>query len=263
MKSALFAGCSFVAGSGWPGRKQDPRLWVNLLHQDAVLADHRLHNVAQGGRSNAGIFQDAVSAISQLQPDMAFVSWTNVPRYEMHLGLETYETKCNFMPNAPLWDFKLNDIDYTQSYLENIRDRFTSLAHPHFELLNLVSYVNSLVNLSKILGFQLFFINAMCPWDAGFFDKKTNCEPRDFTDFTQKIINTNNRDDHEIFKLYDKIHKEYTDLGGIQETYWLNLYNPLRKQQIDVNEDGGHPGIKSNQQYYQALKQALLNQIGN
>ena len=258
MKKVLFAGCSYTAGVGFALENNDPALWVNLLHQNSWLRDHELNNCAQGGRSNAGIFQDAVFHISQGNTDVAFVCWTSVPRYEMDLGAETYETRVIFLPNSEMRDHNLNDIQYNKSYLENIRDRFTTLAHPHHEIANVVCYTNSLIRLCRLTGTQIYFVNAMCPWDQDYFNKLDNVLPSSYTDFTKKILNVETRDDQEVFKIYNRIHNEYDTHGGIQAHQWLNLYNSLHSQRIDFNSDGIHPGSESNQLYFnQFLK--LIN----
>ena len=263
MKHVLFVGCSYVAGSGWELEQQDPHLWVNLLHRNTNLKQYSLINHSRGGRSNAGIFQDAVWNIGRYPIEYAFVSWTAMPRYELSLGLELYETRAGFMPNGQCFDWNLNDIRYSKKYLENIRDRFTTLPHLHFEILNLIYYVNALVDIGNRVGTKIFFVNSMCPWDQNYFTRLHSVLPNQYTKFTQKLINCDNRDDHEIFSLYDKLHNEYDQAGGIQESHWLNLYNSLVSQKVDVNSDGAHPGIKSNQLYYTQLHQALQSLIGS
>jgi hypothetical protein len=142
MKKVLFAGCSYVAGNGFTLGKEDPGLWVNLLHQNTQLKELELINSSMGGRSNSGIFQDAVWHLVQGNIDVAIVCWTCMPRYEMELGLETYATRSVFIPNSPQRDHNLHNITYSKEYLNKIRDQFTSLAHLHSEILNLVYYVN-------------------------------------------------------------------------------------------------------------------------
>jgi hypothetical protein len=252
MKNLLFCGCSYVAGNGFTLEKKEPRLWVNLIHQN-LFKKFNLINSSIGGRSNSGIFQDAVFNITNNNIDTAFVCWTSMPRYEMHLGLELYPTRANFLPNVKHTTHTLNDITYSKKYLEEINNRFTALAHLHYEILNLIYYVNSLVKLSKQFDTKIYFVNSLCSWDTNYFQKLENVLPNEYTTFTQRIINSDNRDDLEIVNIYNKIHKEYSEAGGIQEHYWLNLYNSLRCNRIDVNNDNVHPGIKSNQLYYNLL----------
>jgi len=145
MTYTLFAGCSYTAGSGFNLEKNEPNLWVNQLHNKFFSNTTQL-NVSRGGRSNAGIFQDTVKAMLTYPVKHAIIEWTSMPRYELELGFETYSTRQSFIPNSICRDHNLHDINYTGSYLNSIKDRFTSLAHDCFEILNLLEYVNVIVN---------------------------------------------------------------------------------------------------------------------
>jgi hypothetical protein len=256
MKNLLFCGCSYVAGSGFDLEKEEPGLWVNLIHQN-LFKNFNLINSSRGGRSNSGIFQDAVFNITNTPIDVAFVCWTSMPRYEIELGLELYSTRAIFIPNSQQREHNLNNINYTKNYLQSLNDRFTALSHLHYEILNLIYYVNSLIALSKKFGTKIYFVNSLCPWDLDYFQKLENVLPNLYTSYTQEILNLKNRSDSEVYKLYNKIHKEYLAAGGIQENYWLNLYSSLRDNKIDTNQDSIHPGIESNQLFYNILSQSL------
>lgn len=262
MDKVLFTGCSYVSGAGFALEKDEPGLWVNLLHQNHDYLKHlALVNSAQGGRSNAGIFLDSAWHLARDQYRYAFVSWTSMPRYELELGVETYNTRQCFIPNSPTQDRNLNDITYSRQYLDDVRDRFTSLAHVHGEIRDLVYYVNTLVHLAALQGTKIFFINSICPWDLDYFQQLDGVMPNETTQFTQQIINLDNRDDDEFFSIYRKMHAEYSMAGGIQPSHWLNLYSSLRRARIDTNDDEIHPGFKSNELYFQFLNQALQQMI--
>ncbi len=263
MKKTLFAGCSYTAGEGFELYKQAPELWVNLLHKNVPeLMQTELLNVSQSGRSNAGIFQDAVFHILNNDVDYVFVAWTSMPRYEVSLGIENYSTRTVFLPGRKFTqDYNLNEVTYNKEYLQNVNDRFTTLAHVHFEIVNMVYCVNSLIALSKIKNFRLFFINAHCPWDQNYFDYITDVLPNAYTDFTKKLLNIDNRDDTQIFELYNKLHNDYQHSGSIQQEHWLNLYQSFKSLQTDVNLDELHPGTTSNHNFFHHLKTALESKI--
>ena len=263
MEHVLFSGCSFTFGSGFDLESQDPNLWVNLLHQNTQLKKYNLLNTGLGGRSNAGIFSDAVYNLVKFDCKYAFITWTSSPRYELDLGLELYDTHHSVIPNASARQHNLNDCIYTPEYLNNVRDRFVTLAHPHYEILNIVYYINSLVEIAKLKKTKLFFINGLCEWDQDYFIRLTNVLPSEYTPFTQRLINIDSRDDFEIFQIYDKIHNQYERFGGIQESMWLNLYTSMKSTKIDVNSDNLHPGPKSNQFYYTQFNKSFQSKIGN
>lgn len=256
MKKILFCGCSYVKGTGFELEKNEPNLWVNLMHKHR-FNDFLLINSSLEGRSNSGIFQDAVFNLTNDAYEYAFVCWTSMPRYELSLGLETYATRAVFSTVINQIDHNLNDINYSKKYLQEISDRFTTLAHLHHEILNLLYYVNSLVNLSKKISTKIYFINSLCPWDLNYFLKLEDVLPDNYTNFTKKIINVDNRDDRQCYDLYQKIHLEYAHAGGIQEKHWLNLYQSLRSIQIDTNNDNRHSGIKSNHLFFDILNKSF------
>lgn len=255
---SLFAGCSFTAGTGFDQEKDQPELWVNLLHNhNDILSQTELLNVSRSGRTNAGIFHDAVHAILHNNVKYAFVAWTETVRFDLSIGLEWYETRTMFSPGHKQIARNINCLSYPASYMQNINDRFTTLAHPHYEISNLVYYVNSLVKLCELKQCQIFFINALCDWDVNYFVRKNNVMPVDFTDYTKQLISIHTRDDDEIFKLYKKIHDDYDQAGGINENKWLNLYQSFGSTRIDTNNDNIHPGIKSNYNYFVELSKNL------
>jgi len=81
--------------------------------------------------------------------------------------------------------------------------------------------------------------------------------PSDLSAYTRDLLNVDNRDDEEIFKLYDKMHDQYQQAGGIQEDKWLNLYSSMHKGRIDRAEDEVHPGIISHKNYVEIFTNKL------
>lgn len=258
MSTTVFTGCSYTAGFGWDLERHDDRLWSNILHKN----NHFLKNTEQvnlgiSGASNSEIFAETTRALMDHRPAYAFVEWTSYPRYRVLLSVETYNAQQHFTPNTVFSDHNLNDISYTKKYLSNIRDRFFSLHHPHLDTVNIIKYTNILINLSKLTNTKIFFINGLCLWDNDYFNVLENVLPSNYTPYTQSILNCNNRDDSEIFKLYSKIHQEYLNEGGIQQQHWLNLYRSMRDNQVDVNSDGIHPGEQSNIKFFDLLDRQL------
>lgn len=254
----LIAGSSFASGWGFRKGKNDPGFWAKLLHQEhGALQGTELINVSTAGRSNAGMFQDAVYHLLHDDVKYAFVAWASVPRYEMSLGLELYETRQAFLPEITIPRHNLNHINYTSEYLDKINKEFTHLAHPHYEIVNLLQMINALVKLAQRIGTKIIFVNTNCPWDQDYFSPMVDVLPNQLTPYTQKILNVDNRDDEEISKLYDKMHQEYQAQGGIQSLHWLNLYSSMRDTKVDSMKDGRHPGPKSNQLYFESFMRDL------
>lgn len=175
------------------------------------------------------------------------------------MGFESYTTTQSFIPNSPCRDHNLNDINYSAQYLNSIRDRVTTLAHPCSEITQLIEYVNIIKRLAKTVGAQVFFVNGLAAWDQNFFVKKTNVLPSEYTEYTKKILNVDHRDDSEIFLLYNKMHDNFDQAGGVHSKDWLNLYSSLGYLKIDVNSDHRHPGINSNNRYTDMLADSLIS----
>lgn len=256
MTYTLFAGCSYTAGSGFELGPQEPALWCNQLHQK-LFGHTQLLNVARGGRSNANIFKDAVKAITHYPIEQAIVQWTGMPRYELELGFELYDTHQSFVPTGHCRDHNLNDINYSSQYLNKIKDRFTNLAHSQHEIVTLIEYANSIHRLCKLTNTKLYFVNGLCPWDTAFFDQLESTTPDQYTGYTQQILNAHNRDDQETLQLYKKMHNQYDAAGGVQHLPWLNLYPSMKQCKIDTNSDNMHPGIESNALYTKMFIKAI------
>jgi hypothetical protein len=276
MSKVIFTGCSLTAGNGWVDLppadsqgiecKDHPDLWVNLCHSElAQLKDLNLINLGQGGASNAEIFKNTVSAISEYQHNIntIFCQWTAMPRYTFNVGFELWRTSETTIPDArSKTDVNLsNGTKWDRKYLDDLLDRFLVLHHLHYEIINVVTYSNILQRLAKSFSIKLYFINGICPWDQDYFTRLNNVLPENYTTFTKnEILEINSRSDEDIFKLYNKLHTDYDDAGGIYPTQWINLYSSMVDNRIDVNYDKKHPGTKSNQIYFKQIKKFLETQ---
>jgi hypothetical protein len=85
-------------------------------------------------------------------------------------------------------------------------------------------------------------VNSLGPWSHSYFEHKKIILPSDLDSYTQRLLEVDRRDDNDIFDLYNMIHTQYAEYGGIQEKYWLNLYNSLQNQRVDtVSSADFHP----------------------
>ena len=258
MSKVVFAGCSFTAGCGWDktahGRecKDYPELWVNLCHTRLdPLKELELLNLGQGGASNAEIFRNATEAIATYGSNISvlFCRWTSAARYNFRVGLERWGTAKG----------KFSWLTDDQKYADKLVGKLRSLHHLHGEILKVVDYSNILQNLAEKFNIKIYFINGICPWDENYFNRVTSVDQ--FTSFTKKeIINTTFKSNNEILRLYKIMHDEYDQAGGVNTSSWVNLYHSMNGNKIDTNHDNGHPGSKSNQLYFQQIKNFLETQ---
>jgi hypothetical protein len=270
MKKIIFTGCSFTAGNGWNAGqevecKDFPGLWVNLCYNQILkLKELELINAGIGGASNTEIFQTTVKEISSYEGiDTIFCQWTSMPRYRFKVGFELWHTDETLNPlGQPRQDIDLsNGTQWSREYLDDLLDRFLVLHHLHGEILKVVEYSNILKKLCKKFNIKLYFINGLCPWDQNYFVRLHDVLPESYTPFTKnQILDIESRNDNDIFKLYKILHDDYDKVGGIDPADWVNLYNSMKTNKMDTNHDNLHPGIKSNQLYFQQVKSFLENQ---
>ena len=248
----LFSGCSFVYGTGLLNEKDDPDHFANVLSTE-LFENKFLKNIGVSGNTNLRIFLDSCQEISLNNYDYAFVCWTSYPRHIFWLGLEEYETKRTFIPSSiiksPLIEHRGNDIGFSSSTLINFNNTLSLINHPHYDILDIVIYVNILKSLANSKNTKIYFINNICHWDLDFFKRIDNPLPSNLTQYTNKILNSDNRDDDQIKNLYNKIHDDYESRGSIHEDLWLNLYESFYSQQTDLAIDNRHPGPVSHKNF--------------
>lgn len=257
LNKVLVAGCSFANGSGLPGEHDNPRIWANQLCKK--LEARVMKNVSKTGANNHWIFLETISELLKDDYDLVLVEWSAIPRYKFRVGLELYTIDS-------MLDRDINLVGHetiSASWLAEIKNRLLRIHNDHWDMLDLVKYVNTLIELqTKARPGKIFFINGLGPWSDQYFIKKQITLPSDLDEYTYNLLQSDQRDDSEIFQLYDMIHAQYDTYGGIQEKHWLNLYHSQLKTKIDtVSTTDLHPGYNSQdmfaEQYYQQLKEKI------
>lgn len=261
MNKVVFVGCSAITGVGLDKNdlnkdcKDHPDLWVNLCHRGIKeFQQLELINLGESGSSNADIFLHAVEAVSKY-PDLEYLIcvWTNNSRHTFNIGFNAeFDQKV-------LFDY--NTKQHT-SYIQNICDRFISLQNMHWGIVDLLRYINILINLTKQRSIKLVNINGTCKWDDDYFKEiPDRIISGDYPEFMRDfILEAKTHTDEENYKLYKKAHRLYREAGGIQEHTWANLYNSFYfKNMIDKTYDNLHPGIKTNQKLFEILKNFVTN----
>jgi hypothetical protein len=257
---SAFTGCSYTEGIGLKNTTTDKDLWVNNVHS-TLLKHTDLLNLGKSGATNAEIFQTAIDTVVTYPCQYLFVQWTELLRYKLNPGVETYPTSifCS-TNNTQEFGVDINPgVRYSPAYIENIKNRFFDLHHEHYEIIKVIEYSNIIKKLCNRTGTIVFFINGILPWDENYFDYITDLHriPSDTTLYTQKQLNADTRDDVEYFLLYDKIHKQYAPLE-YSKSSWVNLYSGFRSCfYLDIGLDDVHPGVGSHQQFSNHLIENL------
>lgn len=259
MTKILLSGCSFTKGTGLIHEHLNENLWANKL-VTKCYPNPTINNIAQAGRNNHWIFTETLSELAKHDYDVVIVAWTNVDRLNIDVGLELYKTLS--MLHGPLQINLANQV-VTAKWLEDTGDRIRKIQNSHWGILDLIKYVNILVNYQVVnRKSNIFFVNSLCGWSPGYFNKVNYNVPSDLGEYYLDILNVKNRDDSDIKKLYEYIHQQYQSYGGILPNYWLNLYSSLMDMQIDVaSETDSHPGYKSQARYVEYLYSVLKEKI--
>ena len=233
----LFVGCSLTYGDGLIEEVNDPKLWCNQIAKE-LCPDHQVVNRARKGVNNEWIFLETVSALLKEKYDKVFVEWTAIPRHNINIGLETYETMTMLLDSE---DISTNLGTFKGYWINDLGNSLLMLHNDHWDTLKIVKYVNLLKRIHQ----DIYFINGMLPWPEEYFIQKKIKLPGDLPKYTQNLLNVDNRDDKEVFELYNMIHSQYQEYGGIHSDNWLNLYHPMVTMRLDTVVDNYHPGYKT------------------
>jgi len=254
----LAVGCSMTRGHGLVNESNDTELWVNkLFPSDRYVVS----NKSMTGANNHWIFLETISHLLKETYDIVLVGWSAIPRFNFHVGLEWYPVR-TMLTNSS--DIHLNNnITVSGKWLNTIGNNLRKIHNDHWDFLDLVKYVNTLILIQeKKNNGRIFFVNTLSPWPDNYFTKKQINLPSNLTLFEQYLLQVDTRDDDEIFQLYDMIHTHYQSYGGIQEEHWLNLYSSLRSMQVDdVSDTDPHPGYQSQQIFSQCLNASLEKKL--
>lgn len=243
MTKILAVGCSVTKGHGLNLEVNDPHLWVNQL-ASSIFNNACVSNLSQTGRNNNWIFTEAASAMVTDRYDVVIIGWTDIDRLNFNVGLELYPTQ-TMLKNM---DININpNITVRGSTLEQLGNQIQKLKNTHWNILEMVKYVNILHYIQvKINQSKLFFVNTLTGYPDTYFRHIPFTKPSELDSYTQELLSVPTRDDVEIKKLYEMMHAQYNYYGGIHEDCWLNLNTALMEMSVDtVSATDRHPGYKS------------------
>lgn len=244
-KKLLISGASVAFGAGLPNGKNCESLWGNLVCHEL---DYDISNVSEIGIDNQEIFFRTCSAIAHAKYDLIIVQWQNIPRKNLSAGFEKYNTSFALVGVYPVDDLNLvfGQVLKAKKIIE-FRDQLMRYHKEHWEIRELIYYCNILSSLSKVAGSKIKFLNYNLPWKTyRYFDIKDWEVPSELDPLTRSILDSDLRDDREVKDLYKLMHLHYAEAGTVNESQWLNLYEPLKQYQLDyASLSDPHPGIQS------------------
>jgi len=253
----LVVGCSMTYGAGLKNASLDKNLWANKLFKDVFGNDVSITNGSKIGKNNHWIFLETMNYLVNNTYDLIVVAWSAIPRYDFHVDLELYSTHTMLNNKIPINTNRFGKTSPKQ--LTNTGNQLRKIHNDHWDILNLIKYINILVNSSQ--GKRIVFVNTLMEFSNDYFTHKDIFLPSELSKYERNLLNSINRNDKEVILLYNKIHKQYKMYGGIHEKVWLNLYDSLHSMQIDTSSDNAHPGYKSQKIYVQELKSQLISVV--
>lgn len=254
-KSALVVGCSFANGCGLDLTKHQSVLWPESLLRSIGVAN--IDNLSKSGANNHFIFLETASALIKKDYDIAIVAWSETARFNYNFGLELYSTSSRLTDG---FDINLHNYQtVSKKFQKNIGDLLRRHLNYHWDILNLIRYVNI---LTKIKSKNLFFVNSLGVWSDNFFERKVFLLPEELSKFEKNLLDVDYRDDSQIIELYNYIHDQYSMYGGIQKDSWLNLYSSLKALQVDnASPTDTHPGVQSQKVFTNYLLPKLQSSL--
>lgn len=172
-KKALVVGCSLTSGYKMTDGLNDPchpRLWSNQLL--SKLDDFEIINRSKRGVNNHWIFMEAMSALTKDHYDLAVIQWTGLGRISLPVGLELHDTLSILTDGL---DVNLvNGFIVPGKWLQDVGDRLKSFSNLHWDILNIVRYVNILIQIQQLKKSKICFVDSGLQWIPGYFEKKIN-----------------------------------------------------------------------------------------
>ena len=246
-KNILISGCSLAMGYGLPETRNNPKNWPNQV-VNTIYPEAHITNIAEPGYNNDSIFLKTSEELLKNKYDCVIVEWSETTRLNFNIGLEIYHTQSRVDNDH---DFNLvNGQTIKADWLyKNIKQNIVRISNDHWFILNMVRYLNILIRLQKPHG-EIFFVNGNGHWPDDYFNRQKSWFDADDAYTKKEILQMDFRDDEDIAKLYNKIHDDYENAGGIHEDLWLNLYWSLHRSKIDTISDTDlHPGLLSQDKF--------------
>lgn len=234
-----FLGCSFTAGEGLDFEKADPGNYANIV---AKYYSASIKNNSKIGNSNYNIFMDACDELVSRPADVLIVQWSGLNRHWVYPG-----------PNAEIYlslngmrDFSYRNIRIPKKELDKFARMYFMLQCEYRSMLDLIRYSNILSALCRNKT-TLVFLNALVPWNTDLDSQDTVLDlSKKLGTYFKEILNFEKRNIQEVIDAFKELQKRFLTLDQSQ---WVNIFDPLNDLKIDLGKDGVHPGPKSHQLY--------------
>lgn len=251
MDKFTFIGCSFTVGEGLEFEKTDVSNYTNIISKKYNATTI---NVAVSGNSNYNIFMKALNELIFNTPDKLFIQWSALNRLWLYPGPDTKLTICQSINS----DYTYRDIFYKKKELQKFTDMYHLLNHDYNNILTLINFCNVLTELSNKT--QLIFINGLLPWTKEIITLDTlHNMSVNLSQYTKEILEFDSRSDDELNKFFIEL---YTTVNTLDRNLWVNMFDSLVDNTIDIGIDNAHPGPKSHALYAEMIIKYLEENNG-
>lgn len=248
---AVFCGCSFTKGEGFPEDQRDQYIYDRLV--SAHFGFERT-NLSAGGSSNYRILLQAAAALTNQAVDILFVQWSALNRLWLSPGPETYF----FLNDEKYPDFKYRNIYISPKEFSNIKNTLQILNHDYQNIFDLVDYCCMIELMAQTTKTQVVYINGLVPWKPDLLTPLGPDLSQSLSDYTKNILDFNNRSDEEIIDYFTKLQQKFSNLD---QNRWVNLFDGFYNNAVDLGPEGHHPGVASHEWMAEQIINFLTDKI--
>jgi hypothetical protein len=246
-QSICFNGCSFTVGSGFESKDRDNYVYDRLVANELRLTRT---NIAKAGSGNYLIFMRSANAIMSKKYNIVVTQWSALNRLWLFPGPDS-----EFFVNIED-GYRYRDIYISKKNHKKLKEQLLILNHDYQNIIDVIQYCSILENLAKQYNVECIFVNGLLPWTEDLFSFTKNSNLADLSNYAKQILEFDHRNDHEIINLLINLQKHFENLNI---SSWVNIFNSLKDNSIDVGLLGHHPGIKSNKIFANMLKEFIIN----
>ena len=247
--NACFNGCSFTWGAGFAPAQREFYIYDRLISTEF---NFDRTNIAIGAASNYVIFMNTIEALQQHKYDIMFVQWTGLNRLCLSPGPETWARITGGQNTAN--EFRYHSIHITKKEMQQFTRTVLVLNQDYQNILDLINYCDVLNKLASMTHTKIVFINGLVHWQRD-LDQSSHQSLSAYTKYG--ILDFDYQTDDNVTLYFNKIKQKFSTLD---QSKWVNLFDPFQTFQVDKGPEGHHPGIKSHAMMAEKISHYLHNE---
>jgi|SaaInlV_110m_DNA_1040235.scaffolds.fasta_scaffold00886_9 hypothetical protein len=232
-----FNGCSFTFGEGFCN---SDRLRYTYPYVVGEQTNTPVENIAIKGSSNYLTFMRSASAIQSNKFNAVFTQWTIPTRLWLFPGPDT-QFFTNDQNNA---EYTYREIHLSKNKKRTFTDTLLMLNGEFQCLIDLVGYCKILDSVASTNNTKSYYINGLLQWTKDLFATNNyNDMDNSFSTYTKDLLDFDNRNDDELSRFHYKLS---STLKTLNTDMWINMFESMDNNIVDLTPANHHPGIKTN-----------------